>query len=97
MKKANNHNGSVKKGETIALEKANLIGLMQKCTLKEIADMYRVSAQTVHVVLTRQLTTRNIGSDDRYADYSQDLVTKSMGAWKNSKERESLINYKSIK
>jgi len=88
------HLGAIKKPETIALEKANLIGLMQNCTLKEISDMYRVSVQTVHGVLTNQLTKRNIGKYEGGVEYSQSLITKSLGAWKNSKERLAFNNDK---
>lgn len=89
--------GVVKSSGRTSLEKANLIGLMENFTINAIAEMYNTSATTVHGVLTNQLLERSIGSDPIYNEFSENIYYKSQGAWMNSSERQSLINYKQLK
>ena len=96
QKMVNNPAGAVKSDSRTALEKANLMGLMENFTLKAIGEMYNTSATTVHDVLTRQLLERSIGQVEERDEYTPDIYVKSLGAWKNSKERQSLINYKQL-
>lgn len=89
----NNPKGSVKSDERSALEKANLIGLMENFSMSAIASMYNTSATTVHNVLTHQLTKRTIGKVNYVDEFTREVYSTSSGAWMNSKEREALVNH----
>lgn len=93
MRQVNNPKGAVKQPQTSALEKANLIGLMENFTIKAIAEMYNSSCTTVHKVLTDQLTKRKIGRVNYVDEFSREVYSSSSGAWTNSKEREALVNH----
>ena len=97
MKKVSNSKGAIKSPQRTSLEKANLVSLMKNFTLEGIAEMYNTSITTAHSVLTNQLIERSIGCDPVDNEFSQNMYYESQGAWMNSKERQSLINYKSLK
>jgi len=88
--------GNVKSNQRTSLEKANLVGLMENFTLSAIADMYNTSTTTVHSVLTNQLIERSIGTEPIDNEFSENIYYKSQGAWMQSNERQSLINYKQL-
>ena len=89
----NNPKGAIKRKETTALERSNLIGLMENFTTKEIADMYNVSATVVNRTLTHHLTKRTIGRVNYVDEFTREVYSTSSGAWMNSKEREALVNH----
>ena len=93
MKQVNNPLGAVKSPQRTALEKANLIGLMENFNMQAIATMYNTSVTTVHGVLTNQLTNRTIGRVNYVDEFTKEVYSQSSGAWMNSKERQSLKNH----
>jgi len=90
MKQVNNPLGAVKSPQRTALEKANLIGLMENFNMNAIASMYNTSVTTVNTVLTNQLTKRSIGRLDYVDEFTKEVYSTSSGAWMKSKERQAL-------
>jgi hypothetical protein len=93
MKQVNNPLGAVKSPQRSALEKANLIGLMENFNMQAIATMYNTSVTTVHSVLTNQLTKRSIGQVHYVDEFTKEVYSQSSGAWMNSKERKAILNH----
>lgn len=96
MKVTEEIRGAEKSHQRTSLEKANLVGLMQNFTLGGVAKMYKTSVTTVHQVLTNQLLERSIGTEPIDNEFKENTYYKSKGAWMNSKERQSLLNYKQL-
>lgn len=87
----------IKKSEgRLKLEKSDLIQLMTKHEMKDIAVMFGISPTIVHIVLTNQLVERSIGFEDIIDEFEAITYYKSKGAWMDSKEKQSLINYKTL-
>ena len=93
MKQVNNPLGAVKSPQRSALEKANLIGLMENFNMQAIATMYNTSVTTVRSVLTNQLTNRTIGRVNYIDEFTKEVYSQSSGSWMNSKERQALKNH----
>jgi len=87
MKRTSEGSGRFKTQRRIELEKANLLELMCNCTLLEIADIFKVSKHMVQVVLSEQLSKKNIGiKEPTEIPDNEDEI--GVGAWKELKETE---------
>ena len=87
MKITSEGSGRIKTEKRLKLEKANLIELMCNCTLLEIADIFGVSKHMVQVVLTEQLSKKNIGiKEPTEIPDNEDEI--GVGAWQELKETD---------
>ena len=89
-------NGNEKKAGTIALEKLNVMQLLESKYLYEIAKDFGVSKTTVHNIATAQLKSRSIGSSIDENEFAKEDYHNSQGAWMNSSERVAYTHFKNI-
>ena len=87
--------GNEKKQGTIALEKLNVMGMLENKYLHQIAKEFGVSKTTVHNIATAQLKERSIGSSICENEFSREDYHNSQGAWMNSSERVAYTYFKS--
>ena len=87
---------SEKKTGTQALEKLNVMGMLEHKYLHQIAEEFGVSRTTVHNIATRQLKARNVGSSIDENEFAKEDYHNSQGAWMNSSERVAYTHFKNI-
>jgi len=85
MKRTSEGSGRFKTEKRLKLEKANLIELMCNCTLLEIADIFGVSKHMVQVVLSEQLSKKNIGIKEPDNIMEEEV---GLGAWQELKQTD---------
>jgi hypothetical protein len=94
MEEKRNSKGSGRKksAQRLKLQRANLITLLYDYSIPTIAHFFNCSPSMVHVELTRQLQKKTAGF--KVHEPEQVDIDSSKGAWMDSPERVSLIEWK---
>ena len=87
---------SEKKTGTQALEKLNVMGMLENKYLHQIAKEFGVSKTTVHNIATAQLKARSIGNSIDENEFAKEDYHNSQGAWMNSSERVAYTHFKNV-
>ena len=88
--------GNEKLAGTMALEKLNVMGMLENKYLHQIAKEFGVSKTTVHNIATAQLKARNVGNSIDENEFAKEDYHNSQGAWMNSSERLAYTHFKNI-
>tara|TARA_R110001606_G_scaffold390026_1_gene556686 strand:+ start:1036 stop:1323 length:288 start_codon:yes stop_codon:yes gene_type:complete len=88
--------GNEKLAGTIALEKLDVMKMLQTMRYRDISEKFNISIGTVQGVATRQISKRNVGNSIDENEFAKEDYHNSQGAWMNSSERVAYTHFKNI-
>ena len=88
---------SVRRTRNVKELEREIFGLVKRYSYAKIGEFYGISETNVWYILRRALLDKYLDDKDKIEvqdEFSKQDYMKSEGAWMNSAERKSLINYK---